>query len=74
VRYDIYICVIRRLKVKEIGSDGEYLIYCCHDKEEGAGDREQGIYACREQVVETLDFSVFFSNQQLYSPIQTFIC
>ena len=45
---------------KEIGSDGEYLIYLCHDKEKGAGDREEGIYAFREQGVETLNFFFFF--------------
>jgi hypothetical protein len=61
-----------KVDLKEIESDSEYLIYRCHDKEESAGDREQGIYACWEEVVETLNFSVFF-KKQLYSPIQTFI-
>jgi len=56
---------------KKIESDGEYLIYLCHDKEEDASDREQGICACAEELVETLSFFLFFFISTTLSPLQS---
>ena len=55
---------------KEIESGGEYLIYLCHDKEEGAGDREQGICACAEEFLQTLNSFSFFKHNSSIAPFK----